>query len=183
MWWAAALLPPPGDGEVGPEPCRCWGQALSAEVVYNDLYAPSAISFSGPRTGVKQLWMKQQSPWAKICMARRHLSLAISARGSQISLGVCALGYGMLRHHLKADTCAAGTSLLLQGCSPLWRARSWPGYGSWGQTAASQLPLSRQTFTSCFGPRKWDADLSGLLATRFKWLGLLSVLNPFFFRI
>lgn len=48
---ATALLLSPGDGEVGPEPCRRSGRALNAEVAYNDLYLPSAVSFSGPRTG------------------------------------------------------------------------------------------------------------------------------------
>lgn len=122
--------------------------------------------------------MKQQSPQAKICMACRHLNLAVSARGSQISLGICALGYGMLRHHLKVHTC---TSVLLQGCLPLWKMSSWPGYSSWGQTAASWPPPSRQTFTSCFGSWKWDAEIGGLLATLFTWPGLLSVWNPLFF--
>lgn len=151
-------------------------------MAYNGLYTPSAISLSSPRTGVKQLPMKQQSPQAKICVACRHLSLTVSARGSQISLAICALGYGMLRLHLKAHTCARGTLLLLQGCSPLRRARSWPGYSSWGQTATSQpLTLHRLTFASCFGPQKWGAELNGLLATRFKWLGLSSVLSPLFF--
>lgn len=90
--------------------------------------------------------MKQWSPLAKIYVAHRHLSLAISARGYQISLEVCALGYGMLRHHLKVHICAGATSLLLQGCLSLWRARSWPDYGSWCQ-GASQPLLSRQTLT------------------------------------
>lgn len=101
--------PSPRDREVGPDPCRHRGWVLTTEVVFEDHHTPSATSLSSPRSGVKQLWMKQQSPLAKICMACKHLSFTILARGSQIPLGICALGYGMLRHHLKAHTCAGAT--------------------------------------------------------------------------
>lgn len=129
--------PSPRDREVGPEPCRHQGWVLITKVAFRDHHTPSAISLTSPRSGVKQLQMKQQSPQAKICMACRHLSFTLSAGGSQIPVGICALGYSMLRHHLKVHTCAGATLLQWRGCSPLCRARSWPGCGCWGQAAAS----------------------------------------------
>jgi len=61
---------------------------------------------TGIRTALRQLQVKQGSLRAEGFMACGHLILSISARGSQISLEICALGHDVLRHHLNMHTCA-----------------------------------------------------------------------------
>lgn len=44
-----------------------------------------------------------------------------------------------------------------------------------GPNSSIPTPAEQADFSSCFEPQKWDAELSGLLATLFKWFVLLSV--------
>lgn len=56
---SSSSSPSPRDREVGPEPCGYQGWVLTTELAFKDRLCPSAILLTSPRSGVKQLWMKQ----------------------------------------------------------------------------------------------------------------------------